>query len=486
MNATHPPRLFVSLLALLLLVSACSESDDLDIATTADASVSVAGGSSGSASASETADVADAKDADGSTVERGIDEVEMVEESEAAAFAGEDMAESATAELATAESVPPVDGDVAEPLPPIEPEPQPEPQAGQLTAADIDDNLNLGSFADLVANWQQDAGAGVPFVNLRDRVVIDLVGGNGVGVGNTSIMVTAGQESRAVVTNSAGRAYLYPGWLGLDVGGGAQLTIGDTQQTVTADQLDSGRLELEIDGDTSPPSSLDVALVLDVTGSMADELRYLTVEFESIVARVEDDYGNVDLRFALVVYRDDGDAFVTRTFDFTNDAGQMRRWLSDQAAGGGGDFPEAMDAALTDAESLSWRDGEDVARVLILNADAPPHEPRIESTFASARALGEDGVRLYPLAASGVDRTAEFLMRAMAVTTGGRHLFLTSDSGIGGEKLEPKADCYVVTRLDDLLYRILASELAGERIEPAAEQIIRSVGEYDRGVCGGQ
>ena len=43
--------------------------------------------------------------------------------------------------------------------------------------------------------------------------------------------------------------------------------------------------------------------------------------------------------------------------------------------------------------------------------------------------------------------------------------------------------CYDVTGLDDLLYRVLASELAGERIEPAREQILRTVGQIDRGVC---
>ena len=82
-----------------------------------------------------------------------------------------------------------------------------------------------------------------------------------------------------------------------------------------------------------------------------------------------------------------------------------------------------------------------------------------------------------------MDRSAEFLMRTMAATTGGRHLFLTGDSGIGGEKLEPKAECYVVTGLDDLLYRVFATELAGERIEPADAQIVRTVGTYDRGRC---
>ena len=467
MNSTRPLRVLLALLTLLLVASACGADDD--DAATSDGDTGPAG-----AFAADTTTVdsgaGDASAGDSGTTRTAEEESDAIDEVDA------EMAVDAAAE----DIAPPEGDDLIEPAP----EPQPQPEVGLLTAADIDDNLNLSYFADIVADWQQAEGRDVPFVDLRDRVVIDVVGDNGVGVGNLALTITAGQSSRIVVTDSAGRAHVYPAWLGLDPADGMEVRTGAEQWSLAEEDIAAGAAQLTLEGgDTTPPGSLDVALVLDVTGSMADELRYLAVEFESIVAEIEADYGNVDLRFALVVYRDEGDDFVTRTFDFTGDVAEMRTWLASQQANGGGDFPEAMDAALVEAESLSWRTGDDVARVLVLNADAPPHDPRIEATFASARALGEDGVRIYPLAASGVDRNAEFLMRAMAVTTGGRHLFLTGDSGIGGEKLEPKAQCYVVTGLDDLLYRVFASELAGERIEPNEQQIIRTVGDYDRGVC---
>lgn len=487
MNATRILRLLAAALALTLLAAACSGSRDADdSATLSTAEADLATGEPEPTGATDSGDsptvATDDRDAD---TDDGVDapEAEVAEFADADDMAEDEMEggddESISDAARSSEDV------AVEPLPIPEPEPQPEPQAGLLTAADVDDNLNLASFGRLSSEWQV-IGPGVPQIEVRDRIVVDLLGTNGVGIGNTALTVTAGQSRRTVVTDSAGRAYLFPSWLGLDIGSGLEIATGGNLWSLDADDVASGEVALTIDGDTTPPSALDVALVLDVTGSMADELRYLTVEFESIVARVEADYGNVDMRFALVVYRDAGDDFVTRSFDFTGSVAEVRDWLAGQVADGGGDFPEAMDAALAEAEVLSWRPGDDVARVLILNADAPPHDDRIAATLTSAQALGEDGVRIYPLAASGVDRSAEFLMRAMAVTTGGRHLFLTSDSGIGGEKLEPKADCYVVTDLDDLLYRVLASELAGERIEPTPEQILRTVGDYDRGVCGGQ
>ena len=74
-------------------------------------------------------------------------------------------------------------------------------------------------------------------------------------------------------------------------------------------------------------------------------------------------------------------------------------------------------------------------------------------------------------------------MRSMAALTGGRHLFLTDDSGIGGEHKEPTIPCYVVTPLNDLMVRVISSHVLGERVEAVDENIIRTTGEYVNGVC---
>ena len=51
---------------------------------------------------------------------------------------------------------------------------------------------------------------------------------------------------------------------------------------------------------------------------MGDELEYLKLEISSIAARVEQLFPGIDQRFALILYRDDGDRYVTRNFDFTD------------------------------------------------------------------------------------------------------------------------------------------------------------------------
>jgi hypothetical protein len=161
----------------------------------------------------------------------------------------------------------------------------------------------------------------------------------------------------------------------------------------------------------------------------------------------------------------------------------MQIQLSEQQARGGGDYPEAMEQALETALNAQWRDGN-VARMLFLVADAPPHDRNFAEMLTQVRIARHKGIRIYPLAASGVGDEAEFLMRNAGVLTQGRYLFLTDDSGVGSSHQEPSVSCYVVTRLDQLMTRVIASELAGQRLEAATTDIIRSVGDYNAGVCG--
>ena len=61
--------------------------------------------------------------------------------------------------------------------------------------------------------------------------------------------------------------------------------------------------------------------------------------------------------------------------------------------------------------------------------------------FHARRARGRVG-------ASGVDEVAWLPRRAASELSGGRYLFLTDDSGVGGPHKEPTLPCYLVTKLD--------------------------------------
>ena len=91
---------------------------------------------------------------------------------------------------------------------------------------------------------------------------------------------------------------------------------------------------------------LDIAFAIDVTGSMGDELARLKDSVASVVERIEALPGDPDVRLAMTIYRDEGDSFVTATHDFTSDIGAFRSALAEVEAGGGGDWPEALDEAM--------------------------------------------------------------------------------------------------------------------------------------------
>ncbi len=70
------------------------------------------------------------------------------------------------------------------------------------------------------------------------------------------------------------------------------------------------------------------------------------------------------------------------------------------------------------------------------------------------------GIRIVPVVASGIDGNTEFLMRLTAIATNGTYVFITNDSGIGNEHLEPTVGDYEVEHLKDLIVRVIG-EYAG-------------------------
>jgi len=115
---------------------------------------------------------------------------------------------------------------------------------------------------------------------------------------------------------------------------------------------------------------MDVAFVIDSTSSMLpflDEAKRVVNQLISKLAAIVP-----NLRMALVIYRDEGDAYITRHLALTNDRYEILNFLEESTAGGGGDLPEAIYEALHRAvDSLYWR--PQARKVIILVGDAPSH-----------------------------------------------------------------------------------------------------------------
>jgi len=207
-------------------------------------------------------------------------------------------------------------------------------------------------------------------------------------------------------------------------------------------------------------NDVDICFVVDATGSMGDEISYLQSELNDIISSTATDHREARLHLSSVFYRDVHDEYLTRNLDFTSDAASLVKFISEQRAGGGGDFPEAVEDALTAAlEKLKWTEGART-RILFLVLDAPPHDAAKERMEVLIRRAASMGIRMVPIACSGVNKSTEYLMRCAALATNGSYVFLTDDSGVGNPHIKPTTDEFKVELLSDLLKRLMGEMIA--------------------------
>lgn len=224
--------------------------------------------------------------------------------------------------------------------------------------------------------------------------------------------------------------------------------VKEFQKKINSYELDVEYTELE---------KVDIAFIVDATGSMGDEIDYLKAELENVIERAKDSLRNKQVRLATVFYQDEGDKYVTLPYNFTSDIKRATKNIQGIYADGGGDFPEAVDKALEEAVfNLDW-DNKALARIAFLVLDAPPHnEPNhIKLLQKSIKRAAKKGIRLVPVTCSGVDKSTEYLMRSLALLSNGTYTFLTDDSGIGNPHIKPTTDEYEVELLNDLIQRVI-------------------------------
>lgn len=341
-------------------------------------------------------------------------------------------------------------------------EPEIPPEAGLLTGGEWNDNEHWDFWHGLYSSNNY----GVDWSGYREewrtgldnRIVVTVKDSSGAPVSGAEIH----GMGYSAVTDNEGRAYLFckdsqladgPSDFAVAYDGGSQTFSG----TVSGDS----EFTFTLDGEAKPASkTLDLMIMCDATGSMGDELEYLKAELEDVVTRIKQENANIPVRISVNFYRDEGDEYVVREFPFTPDLDAAVRAISEQSADGGGDTPEAVHTALDSAvNSHDW--DEDSVKVMFLVLDAPPHEDAqiIDQVIKHTRTAAEKGIRIVPVAASGVDKSCEYLLRSMAIMTGGTYTFLTDDSGIGYSHTEPTIGSYDVEKLNDMMVRI-----AGEYI----------------------
>ncbi len=235
-----------------------------------------------------------------------------------------------------------------------------------------------------------------------------------------------------------------------------------TEKTVRNPLLfEEGINHVEIAGKCGASNLVEIAFVVDATGSMGDEIEFLKEELNEIIYKSKENHPALEFRFGNVFYRDHGDAYLTKTQNFTNVLSEAVYFISEQSAYGGGDYEEAVEIALDTAiNELSWSE-EARTKLVFLILDAPPHQEESikKSLHLSMQTAAKQGIKIIPIVASGSDKSNEYLMRALALATNGTYTFITGHSGVSSGHVEPTTKDYNVELLHDILVRIIKNNV---------------------------
>ncbi len=347
---------------------------------------------------------------------------------------------------------------------------QPQYQS-DLTAGQVDDNAKFSDYLDYVRGY---SGDGVVPIDVSQRLFVRVLDNSQQPVAGARVQLYDG--NRQVFdgsTMSDGRALFFPSAAGETQAAqfSAVITRGQTKVQAT---IKPGGPEQVITlaglKDNSGPVGVDMVFLLDATGSMGDEIEKVKASVGSIAQRIEQLPGSSAPRFGLVAFRDRGDEFVTRSWDFTSDIQQFSANLSGIYAGGGGDNPESVNAGLHDAIHLpGWADNSTGRhlRMIVLVGDAPPHidyqnDYRYPDLLQEASA---DGIKIFPVGASDIDPTGEYVFRQFAEMTQGRFVFLTYANGVSGApgaSTDMNVSNFTVQDLDTLIVSLVAGEVANQ------------------------
>ncbi len=218
-----------------------------------------------------------------------------------------------------------------------------------LTAGEVDDNER---FDEYLRFRQEYRGPHVNDVDVSERYKIRVLDKNNRPISDAMVWVSTEYdtvfEGR---TYADGRTQFFP--KAFSRTGSVRVFRLYVEKDGVSQYLDVDRYEgdewvikLDMSESHRRRVPLDVLFLVDSTSSMADEIERIKSTLLSISERIDKLPSRPDLRFGMVTYRDRGDSYVTRTFDFQRDVRGFLKTIEKVRADGGGDYPESVNEAL--------------------------------------------------------------------------------------------------------------------------------------------
>ncbi len=353
------------------------------------------------------------------------------------------------------------------------------PSASGLQAGFADDNRQFNYFVNFLAEY----GPQVPHLRIpvEERIVIRVTDPAGKSVPNARVSVSAGVAILADGrTHADGTFLFFPAEHPAAITQYAVLVSG-AQGTASERFERAGRRQVEVKMPAPRPAlqsvPLDILFVLDTTGSMGEEIQRLKATIDIINLNLSSMSSRPRVRFGMVLYRDQGDEYVTDIVPLTADLDSFRRSLAPVRADGGGDDPEDLQSALQRAmESIDWN--PDGIRLAFVITDAAPHldygqRYTYVDAVHDARAAG---IKIFTVGTGGLDLSGELPLRQISQYTGAKYIFLTygekgeSGGGAPGSVSHHTGSNFQTDKLEAIIIRFAREELANLTDQPLAEE----------------
>lgn len=337
--------------------------------------------------------------------------------------------------------------------------------AGMMTAGAWNDNTYYNDWLTLFLQGESKNGKFYDYTN-RDlswgynsqkRVSVSVKNGDSPVAGaDVTAYDEEGNRLFSAVTDAQGKAYLFP-----TVNEGT-ISVTNGKATVFSDFTAEERdISVEISTASNKLNVIEIMLVVDVTGSMSDELEFLKRELADVIDRISSNDSDTVIKLAMLFYRDTDDRVPFEYYDFADvttpdGLNSQQAALDTQRASGGGDYPEAVDLALDMAVNKQWSTGA-TTKIIFHVLDAPAHETSDNKQLLtdSVEKAAKLGIRICPIICSGSSTDTEYIMREAAIYTGGTFIFVTDDSGIGGSHHDPELPNATIELLNSLMVRLV-------------------------------
>ncbi len=332
----------------------------------------------------------------------------------------------------------------------------------QITASEINDfskydaweNIKKTRFIGYLNYWD---------FNLKDRYVVEVIYDDyapAIGL-DVRLLSKKGDILWEAKTDNTGKSELWAVNTMDEKGIRVEIIKNDgSLESIKPKPFSEAINKVKIEGSCQAPQVIDIAFMVDATGSMDDEIDFLKSDLVDIIQSTSETFPNTEINMGSIFYRCEGNDYVSRISDLTNDIQKSVEFIQEQDAAQGGD--EVVHIALMKAvRELSWNIDRNSIKILflVLDQQPSPSEKTLQSLNSSIRLASKLGIRIVPIVASAETMSTsislEYLMRTISLATNGTNLFLTDHSNIGRKHATPTTDTYEVEYLNEALKRII-------------------------------